>query len=41
MPIPKTWKELLNIAKYIKKEENKIGNDIMAYNGLFNRMFQT
>ena len=35
--VPKTWDELLEISKYIMKEELKLNNktDIISYNGLF------
>jgi len=34
---PKTWKELMDISKYIIEEEKKNNvTDILRFNGLFN-----
>jgi len=30
-PIPKTWNELINTAKFILTEESKSGNEIIGY----------
>ncbi|ORX61247.1 periplasmic binding protein-like II [Piromyces finnis] len=33
--LPKTWDELIETSKYIIDEEQKLGNSIIGYNGLF------
>jgi len=39
-PVPKTWDEMIETAKYILDEEKKLNNtDLVGYNGSYNGSF--